>query len=108
MEWPENNNINKVEKPKQIIDRMIKLHQTIEDAPNSDFYYNRSTHYYSKLTLTGFSERVVTQINENRTRKLRELERKAKEEEEAQRQQELEQAKKPKGLGSLFTKKNNR
>ena len=107
MSWPENNNINKVEKPKQIIERMMKLHQTIPDAPNDEFYYKRSNSYYSKLTLKSFSERVISQIQENRTRKERELQQKAKEEAEALKLQEQEQAKKPKGLGSLFTKKNN-
>ena len=107
MSWPENNNINKVEKPKQIIERMMKLHQTIPDAPNDEFYYKRSNSYYSKLTLKSFSERVISQIQENRTRKEKELQQKAKEEAEALKLQEQEQAKKPKGLGSLFTKKNN-
>ena len=107
MSWPENNNINKVEKPKQIIERMMKLHQTIPDAPNDEFYYKRSNSYYSKLTLKSFSERVISQIKENRTRKERELQQKAKEEAEALKLQDQEQAKKPKGLGSLFTKKNN-
>lgn len=107
MAWPENNNINKTEKPVKIIDRMMKLQRTLEHAPNEEFYHERSGSYYSKLTLKGFSERVIMHMNESKARQIRKLEEQRKAEEEALLKQQEEQAKKPKGLGSLFGKKNN-
>lgn len=107
MSWPENNSINKIEKPVKIIDRMMKLQQTLEFAPDEEFYKNRRGNYYSRLTLKSFSDGVLNHMKEKRTKHINELERKRKEEEEALLKQQEEQQKKPKGLGSLFGKKNN-
>lgn len=105
MSWPENNNINKTNKPEKIIDRMRLLQKSLEFAPSDEFYNGRSNSYYSPLTLKSFSDRVISHIKEGRVRKQKEIEEARKAEEEAKKQQE--EAKKPKGLGSLFSKKNN-
>jgi len=106
MTWPENeNSVNKIEKPTKIIDRMAKLHQTVEFAPTPSYYENRKDNYYYKLTLKSFSKRVLDEINGNKAR--HEAMLKKQQEEEAAKQQQEEPPKKPKGLGSIFTKKNS-
>lgn len=107
MSWPENNNINKTNKPEKIIDRMRMLQQTLEFAPSDEFYIERKGSYYYPLTLKNFSDRVISHMKETRIKKEKEIEEQKRLEEEALKQQEIEQAKKPKGLGSLFSKKNN-
>lgn len=107
MSWPENNSINKIDKPVRIIDRMMKLQQTLEFAPEEKFYKNRSCSIYRSLTLKNFSDSVLTHMNEEKKEHINKLERKRKEEEEALLKQQEEQRKKIKGLGSLFGKKNN-
>ena len=105
MSWPENNNINKINKPEKIIDRMRKLQQTLEFSPGDEFYTERKGNYYYPLTLKNFSDRVIGHIKEARNKKAREIAEQKRQEEEAKKQQE--EIKKPKGLGSLFAKKNN-
>ena len=105
MHWPENNNINKINKPEKIIDRMRLLQKTLEFAPSDEFYTERKGSYYYPLTLKNFSDRVIGHMKEARNKKEREIAEQKRQEEEAAKQQE--EIKKPKGLGSLFAKKNN-
>ncbi|MBE6151061.1 MAG: hypothetical protein E7162_04545 [Firmicutes bacterium] len=105
MHWPENNNINKTNKPEKIIDRMRLLQKTLEFAPSDEFYTERKGSYYYPLTLKNFSDRVIGHMKEARNKKEREIAEQKRQEEEAKKQQE--EIKKPKGLGSLFAKKNN-
>ena len=105
MQWPSSSDMDKnnmIKKPQKIIDRMYELHQRIETAPSNEYYKKRRSSYYHRLTLRSFSDNVIYIIKKEKQKKQEELNKQI-----LAPVQEPEPQKKPKGLGSLFNKKNN-
>lgn len=105
MTFSKDKTMNRKEKPKKICERMIEVHKTSEYAPDENYYYSLFRGYYGN-DLGTIVRKIQQSFASNKKAALEAEAKRLKElEEQALQQKAEEEAKKPKGLGSLFNRK---